>query len=294
MSIGSEVQDQGRKAIDMFLAAVTYPVVWTNGDRLETLGSGVLFRHGDRHFLLTARHLFDDYDKKTHTEFPYDGLVGPIDLATIEPRKLGRKFVHITHGNRATSGDIIAIELLDDAFVRKLKLTWQFIDIEHFDLPDRDSLYFVAGFPKIRERKTGEMIGASFMSLTTQRLSTAPTGVKKYDARYDVILDYDKTAADSYNGNKPVDAPFVGGVSGGPVFRVASKAPKIWTPKTGIAFMGLQVSSTKTNAWLRVKNVHAIHRYFDDAIPSIGASIAKKLGKRPRLNPSIAPRARSP
>src|SRR5258708_2933918 len=213
MSRDSEIQDHGRQAIDMFLGAVTYPVIWTDGDRLETLGSGVLFQHGERHFLLTARHLFDEYDGKTHTEFPYEGLVGPIDLKTVTPRKLGKKFVHTTSGRKAISRDIVAIELLDETFVKTIKRTWQFISVANFALPDRTSLHFVAGFPKIRERKFGEQIGASFMSLTTQRLSTVPSGVKGYDARYDVMLDYDSTAADTYRGNKPIDAPFVGGVS---------------------------------------------------------------------------------
>ena len=117
MSKDSDIQDHGRKAVDMFLGAVTYPVTWTDDIRLVTLGSGALFQHGERHFLLTARHLFDKYNKKTDTRFPYEGLVGPTSLRNVTPRKLGEKFVHTTSGSRAISRDVIAIELLDDAFV---------------------------------------------------------------------------------------------------------------------------------------------------------------------------------
>jgi hypothetical protein len=73
----------------MYLASVTYPVIWADGDRIETLGSGVLFQHGERHFLITARHLFDEYDKRKHNRFPYEGLVGPVDPKKVTPRKLG-------------------------------------------------------------------------------------------------------------------------------------------------------------------------------------------------------------
>ena len=44
MSTDSEIQDQARRAIDMFLASVTYPVIWSNGDRIATLDSGVTVR----------------------------------------------------------------------------------------------------------------------------------------------------------------------------------------------------------------------------------------------------------
>jgi hypothetical protein len=258
MSTDREIQDQARRAIDMFLASVTYPVIWSNGDRIATLGSGVLFQHEERHFLLTARHLFDEYDKRTHTRFPYEGLVGPVDFAKVAPTELGQIFVHSTNGTEAEFLDIVAIELLEGSFVRAIKRFWQFIKVESFALPDLDSPYFVAGFPKVRERQIGENIGASFMSLVTQRLPTVPVEVKKYDARYDLILDYDNKAADFYRGNKPIESPFVGGVSGVPIFRVADKAPEVWAPKSGICFMGLQASSIKTNQWLRIKNMHAI------------------------------------
>src|SRR5258708_3801604 len=278
MSTDSEIQDQARRAIDMFLASVTYPVIWSNGDRIATLGSAVLFQHGKRHFFLTARHLFDEYDTRTHDRFPYEGLVGPVNFERVAPKELGQIFVHATEGTEAAFLDVIAIELLEDRFVQAIKRFWQFIGIESFALRDLDSPYFVAGFPKVRELQIGENIGASFMSLVTQPVTTVPDAIENYDARYDLILDYNDKAADFYRANKLINSPFVGGVSGGPIFRVADKAPEVWSPKSGLGFVGLQASSIKTNQWLRVKHMHAIHKYFDEAIPSIGSAIKKQLG----------------
>ncbi len=285
MSDDDEVEKQGRKAIDAYVASVTYPVIWTDNNRLVTLGSAVPFKHGTRHFLLTARHTFDKYDPETHNEFPYDGLIGPTCMKPSPDTpimKLGRKKVHTTSGNKSVYLDVIAIELLDEAFLKSISKDWQFIGVENFAIPDRESLYFVGGFPKERERRFGEQIGASFMSLVTRRHSEVPSDVKQYDRRYDLILDYAKEGIDVHRGNAPTVTPFAGGVSGGPILRHADRRiTKVWAPKNALSFVGIQASSTRANKWLRAKNVHAIHRYFDEAIPAIGAAIAKKLGKRP-------------
>ncbi|MGY4359521.1 hypothetical protein ACVWZR_008665 [Bradyrhizobium sp. i1.3.1] len=53
MSDDAEVEKQGREAIEAFVTAVTYPVIWTDGSRIATLGSGVLFQHGERRFSLS-------------------------------------------------------------------------------------------------------------------------------------------------------------------------------------------------------------------------------------------------
>jgi hypothetical protein len=279
-----EVEKQGRRALDDYVRAVTYPIIWSDDNRLVTLGSAVPFKHGKRHFLLTARHTFDDYDRKTDEEFPYNGLIGP---TSVSPRpgtpimKVGEKKVHTTSGDKAISRDVIAIELLDETFIKAISNDWQFIGVENFAVPNRESLYLVGGFPKEREIRLGGQIGASFMSLVTQRHPEVPSDVERYDRRYDLILDYAKQGVDVHRGSAPTITPFTTGVSGGPILRQADKNPKtVWAPKIALSFVGIQASSTRANQWLRAKNVHAIHRYFDDAIPAIGKAIAKKLGKR--------------
>jgi hypothetical protein len=118
------------------------------------------------------------------------------------------------------------------------------------------------------------------MSLVTRRHPEVPSDVERYDNRYDLILDYAKQGVDVHRGNTPTMTPFAGGVSGGPILRHADRrVTKVWAPKSALSFVGIQASSTRANKWLRAKNVHAIHRYFDEAIPAIGAAISKKLGK---------------
>ena len=282
MSEDAEVEKRGREAIEAFVTAVTYPVIWTDGKRIVTLGSGALFQHKDRRFILTARHLFE-FDKKTHKEFPFEGLYGPTSLnlrAVTPPRMIGKTRAYLTTGANALYRDIVAIELLDESFINAISKDWQFIGVENVAVPDRDSLYFVGGFPNERERRFGDAVGASCLRLTTFRHPKVPSDVEHYDKRYDLILAYDKQGGDTSRANAPTVTPFAGGVSGGPVLRQADeRRMKIWAPKSALSFVGIQSSSTKANQWLRAKNVHAIHRYFDEAIPSIGKAIAKKLGK---------------
>jgi hypothetical protein len=160
MSDDDEVEKQGRKAIDAFVASVTYPVIWTDNHRLVTLGSAVPFKHGTRHFLLTARHTFDTYDSKTHAEFPFDGLIGPTSM---KPRpdtpimKLGHKKVHTTSGNKAISRDVIGIELLDEGFVEAISKNWQFIGVESFAAESRYIL--LEGFPRNEREDLGTRSG---------------------------------------------------------------------------------------------------------------------------------------
>ena len=156
MSDDDEVEKQGRKALDDYVRAVSYPIIWTDDRRLVTLGSAVLFKYRKRHFFLTARHTFDGYDKEALIEFPYEGLIGPtaIDLKRASPiMKVGKKKVHATSGNKAISGDVIAIELLDEDFIKAISHDWQFIGVDNFASPDRNSLTSSEGFPRKKKSK---------------------------------------------------------------------------------------------------------------------------------------------
>lgn len=280
MSDETHIQTTARAAMQAYAVSVTYPVLWADTNRLISLGSCVLFRHGDRHFFLTALHLFDEYDEETHSCFPYENLVGPLSKQEVSPPELGRISVHSIDGKDAAEAkllDILAIELFEESFVEGIKRHWDFITIEQFALPRSDSPYFVSGFPKEREKKFGENVGASLMFLQTEETDEVPEAIESYDARYDTVLKYDPETFDFQRNNAPMKSPFVGGVSGGPIFRVADERPSFWSAKSGMRYVGIQASSTRMNRWIRFKNVHAIVRYFDLAIPEIGAAIRNQL-----------------
>ncbi|NPV24509.1 hypothetical protein [Bradyrhizobium aeschynomenes] len=284
MSDEIRMQKTAREAMQAYLRSVTYPVLWAGGSRLISVGSCVLFRHEDRHFLLTALHLFEEYDKETHTRFPYEGLVGPLSMRDVSPPELGQIHVHTIDDNEAEEAkrlDIVAIELLEESFLQGIKQHWSFITIDHFALPRSDSPYFVSGFPREREKKFGEAIGASLLFLQTEEADHVPDAIEDYDSRYDVVLKYDPETLNFHDNNAPVKSPFVGGVSGGPIFRVADDKPLFWSAKSGMRFVGIQTSSTRLNQWIRFKNIHAVARYFDLAIPEIGAAIREQIGRSP-------------
>jgi hypothetical protein len=72
----------------------------------------------------------------------------------------------------------------------------------------------------------------------------------------------------------------VGGVSGGPVFRVADLRPAVWTPQSGTRFVGLQSSASTGKKWLRIKNAYAVAAYFKETFPDIGDAILARLAKQ--------------
>lgn len=271
----AEMESHAREAINQYLAKITYPMLWAS-ERIVTLGTSVLFRYEDRHFLLTAAHLFSEYNGP---QFPYDGLVGPISRAKNAPRALGRINVYEPRDEATQALDVIAIELLDLDFIKAIQDTWTFISIEDFASPNPSSVYFVSGFPKERERREGEMVGAALLSLTTNQREDIPDAVEHFDERVDFLLKYDNIASNFYNNNTLEKAPTVYGVSGGPVFRVSNDPPTMWTPRTGTRFVGLQSSTSKAKEWLRVKSTNAIAMYFGEAIPMIGAAIQARISQ---------------
>lgn len=286
MSDEKHMQEKARELMQVYAGSVTYPVLWADDHQLVSLGSCSLFRYGERHFILTALHLFDEYDRNTHTRFPFEGLVGPLSKSEISPPALGRIFVHSVDGEEAAEAkrlDIIAIELFENSFIQGLKEHWDFLTVEQFAIPRADSPYFVSGFPKEREKKFGENIGAALLFLQTEEADTVPDAIEDYDPRYDVVLKYDPETFDFQKNNIPVTSPFVGGVSGGPIFRIPDEIPPFWSGKTGMRFVGVQASSTRLNRWIRFKNIHAVIRYFDLAIPEIGAAIREHV--MPRNSP---------
>ncbi|MDA9396286.1 hypothetical protein WN73_37885 [Bradyrhizobium sp. CCBAU 45394] len=272
----SETEKQARDAINRYTSTVAYPVIWTDGNKIITLGTAVLFRYRDRHFLLTAKHLFQHHAGE---RFPYDGLVGPTTRAQGVPRGLGKIEVLEPKGDDADFLDVIAIELLDPEMVGLIKHTWSFITIDDFAPPNPEAVYFIAGFPKEKERKSGEIIGAALMTLATKQAESVPDGLDRHDPKFDLFCKYDQTGADFYNNNETVVSPWVGGVSGGPAFRVADLAPPVWTPQSGTRFVGLQSSASEGKRWLRIKNCYAIVAYFKEACPEIAEAILAQLAR---------------
>lgn len=277
MSVEDDTEKQARDAINQYTSTVAYPVIWTDGAKIITLGTAVLFRYQDRHFLLTAKHLFAAFKGP---RFPYEGLVGPTSRKHGIPRELGKIHVYELKGEDSDFLDAIAIELLDAELIELIKQTWSFINVEDFAQPNAESVYFVAGFPKEKERQFGEHVGAALLTLTTNQTDQIPSDLERYDPNIDLFCKYDKTAADFYNNNELVDAPWVGGVSGGPAFRVADLAPAVWTPQSGTRFVGLQNSASTSKQWLRIKNVYAVAAYFKEASPDIAAAILAHLSNQ--------------
>jgi hypothetical protein len=72
-------------AMEKFQARVTIPMLYDRGGVIDVVGSGVLFSHAERHFVITAAHIFDP-------EFHVDDIrsVGtPIVRTRALPRSFG-------------------------------------------------------------------------------------------------------------------------------------------------------------------------------------------------------------
>jgi hypothetical protein len=108
-------------AIEQLMHKVIVPILYDRGDAgIDQIGTGTLFCIADRHFIVTAQHIFDNIDPKK--------IAYPETPRGITPYTLGNYQIVTT-----TTGpdfDIALVELLEGETISRLKSGWQFPLIE--------------------------------------------------------------------------------------------------------------------------------------------------------------------
>jgi hypothetical protein len=262
--------------MELFQAQITLPILLDMDDEAGILGSGVLFTHEGRYFILTAAHLFDPPFNQTHLL----RLASPDVRTLAQPTTFGRMTVVVS--DRAPFDyDTAVIELYDTDKIRRLKKHWQFLTVDQIALPTRHRLFSLGGFPQALVKKSkGANHGPMFV-VRVLRLGRTPQGAKGVDPKIDIFCEYAQVG-EVRRLNKEMATPELPGTSGGSLLQYVPNKGKVWSPSTTLKLVGIQSSGADTRKWFRVKNWPAVLNAFEKLDPNLAKRIRKQLTHSPR------------
>jgi hypothetical protein len=259
-------------AIEQFAIGVTIPILHEINQHPDAtlLATGTLFKIGSEHFVITARHVFDDCvdpKKIAYPEAPKKGSIytfGKFDL--IKPTES-----HI---------DVAAMHLKDVETIKRLNATWQFLSLVNIAMPRPDApdgTTFVAGYPVKLTGTISDFLAAKFVTAYTQQLPVTPVEAESpVVAGLDYFFEYARTAT-TVTGAE-INAPELPGVSGASVWQEHDRWPStVWTPETSFRVIGVQ-SAYLHSKYIRVKSWTAVAKVLTQVDPKLALTIKNQLG----------------
>jgi hypothetical protein len=195
------------------------------------LGTGTLFRIGNRHFVVSARHLFDgmDMDQLARVAIP-EGPKGGIYT-------LGHAHVHRPkHSERQF--DLALIEFLEAEAIDRLSSGWRFLTLENVAEPSDEGSFVLTGYPVVFTNAEGERVTGGLASVYTRRIRPPElTALADPVVDVDLFFAYMKMASLVEDGT-PVEAPALLGASGGSLWEYREPTGGLWTPVSPPAGFG--------------------------------------------------------
>jgi hypothetical protein len=260
-------------ALETFQARVTIPILFDTDTAAQILGSGVLFAHDERHFILTAAHLFDPPFDRSH----FERLASPDVRTLAKPTTFG-PFEFTMSNRKPFDFDIAVIELNCLEKIARLKNEWRFLALEQIGLPTADPLLSIGGYPTelVRESR-GAMHGPMFVARTT-RLNAPPNEAEPpVDERFDIFCEY-ATEGDVRLLAKTMPTPRLQGTSGGSLMQYIPKQGALWSADSTMRMIGIQSSGSTERNWFRAKSWWAIAEAFEKRDPELAKTIRVHLG----------------
>lgn len=259
-------------AIEQFAIGVTIPILHEIDRHPDAtlLATGTLFKIGTDHFVITARHVFDDCvdpKKIAYPEAPKKGSIHTFgDYELIKPTE-----AHI---------DVAAMHLKDEETIERLNATWQFLSLNNIAMPRSnapDGTTFVAGYPAKLTGTIDDFLAAKFVTVYTQQLPVAPEEAESpVIAELDYFFDYARTATTV--AGVEIDTPKLPGVSGASVWQeYDGLAGSVWTPESAFRVIGIQ-SAYLHSKYIRVKSWVAVAQVLAQVNPSLAQAIKTQLG----------------
>lgn len=243
-------------AIERFTLSVTIPILLDFDDKLVLHATGTLFKSQDKHFIVTARHVFDGLLQPENLAYPEAPMGGPTHtfgkFEIIKPEQ-----EHI---------DVAIMLLLEPHTIAKLIKSWQFLSLESIGTPRDDApegSFFVAGYPQKLTEPVGGWLSGKFVTAYTQRMPVAPQEAEApVLPELDLFFDYNKRAT-LINGEE-IDTPKLPGVSGASIWQARESTPGIWSPESAFRVVGVQ-SAFVHSKYMRAKSWWAVAKVLEKA-----------------------------
>jgi hypothetical protein len=212
--------------VGQFMRTRTIPLVWKADGLTSSVGTGTLFRIADRHFIVTARHIFDEYDPQ---KIAYQGRRdSTTSLFTIGIARLVKP--------NTPEPDVAVIEILEERTKKRLCTGWEFLTLDNVAPPSVDGLFALMGYPE--STANSELwVPPKGIVYSRNRIIDPPKEAPNVNTETDLFFEYGATALAEY---KEVEAPELQGTSGGSVWEYVDLDGGLWAPEKVVKVVGVQ------------------------------------------------------
>lgn len=249
-------------AVESFMLKITVPIFYSTADGLtDLIGTGTFFQIEERHFLITAAHLFDDID-------PADLAVPQYCTGKHQLRLIGNSKLYLPSKKFVESVDIAIVEILLPDSINFIMSGWKSLTFDNISSPTAEGHFLLCGFPCERTKKDAEDFTGEMISVITTRLVKAPHGAKQpVNYGVDLFFSCDKSAFD--HSGRQVSIPRLQGVSGASIWEIdKSENSLVWTPEKSLKVVGIQ-SSSLHGEFFRAKNWDYVSQMFGKIDPKL-------------------------
>ena len=252
--------------VSRYVVEVTIPLLADNPKLDEqgpiVLGTGTLFAHGGRHFIVTAAHILKkDQQDPASEDIDLEAIAFPSGRSDATMLTLGS---FVVHRPESTSHiDVVVLELKDEESIAALKTGWRFLGFGAVaDFPF-NARFILSGFPLEGASWDGNNVGQNFLMLSTDPLHYIPE------------VDYPEPSVDRFfylerqgqmlDGTLR-DIPRLQGLSGASLWAY-SEPDGFWSPSAALKVVAVQ-SSAKHGDWIRSVDWAAVRYIFNK--PELG------------------------
>jgi hypothetical protein len=236
--------DHERLSLQTFLNACTVPIIYGSGDQAAVQGTGTLFEHEDRLFLVTAAHVLQG-----------------IDLARLALPQNPRNSRALLFGAAAAWWskndlvDVAVVEIRDGSLRDELQQGWRVLDGSNVAMDTAGTNSFVvAGYPSVTVKQVGGFLVPSTMTqLFTGRYVGETQGEK---VEHDFFLTFGRTAK---GADGSIATPMLQGMSGASVWTL-HRCEGLWNPESVLKIAGIQISYVheryvRATGWLPIARI---------------------------------------
>ncbi|MEA3031935.1 MAG: hypothetical protein QOG13_3260 [Sphingomonadales bacterium] len=247
-------------AITQFAVEVTLPLL---ADGPKMLGTGTLFTHEGRYFIVTAAHILKvDEDDPGSADIDLTGIAFPTGRGRQETLiTLGSFTVH--RPAPPSRVDVVVLELQDSETIATLKKGWRFLCFDAVAPFPFNARFILSGFPLEGATWDGQNVGQNFLTLATDPLHYVPK-VKYPEPSIDRFF-YLEDKGQLLDGSLR-EIPKLQGLSGASLWAYAEPAG-LWSPATALKVVAVQ-SSYSRGKWIRCADWEAVRYIFNK--PEIG------------------------
>ena len=242
MNTGEIIDAQKDAALFGFVVEATVPLL---ADGPTVLGTGTLFTHEGKHFIVTAAHILKvDHEDPESEDIDLTGIAVPDGRTHATIFTLGSLNVH--RPAPPSRVDVAVLELLDPQSIAVLKGGWRFLTLDVARSVPTEARYILAGFPKAGATWDGKNVGQNFLMLATDKLPRIPK-LQDLDPSVDLFFHLEEEGELLDGSRRKI--PELNGMSGASVWAYTEPSG-LWTPSAALSVVAVQCSYSP-GRWFR-------------------------------------------